>query len=352
MRCVNVKTPSSDYSVVIGDDLLNQTGPLIRECVMPASESALVVSDDIVWELYGKTVAASLEKRGFSVLSFVFTHGEESKNAATLVDILEFAAAGRLTKSDIFIALGGGVVGDITGLAASMYLRGVKYVQIPTTVLAAVDSSVGGKCAVDLAAGKNLAGAFWQPSFVICDYSTLDTLDSAVFTDGCAEIIKYGVIGNANLFESVRNVHVSKQIESVISQCVMMKRDIVSADERDTGVRQLLNFGHTAAHAIEKCSGYRISHGSAVAVGMVTAAKAAEKMNICEEADCSGRITEILKLYGLPTECGYTPPQLCEAALSDKKRSGGTINLVLPKKIGECVIHKTAVSDLIEFFNV
>lgn len=347
MRCINVNTPTRNYDVVIADDLINQTGAFVNELF--GVRTAAVISDDTVWNLYGDTVKASLEKSGFTVSSMVFPHGEESKNSSTLIQILEFLASEKITRSDIIIALGGGVTGDITGLAASMYLRGIRYVQIPTTVLAAVDSSVGGKCAIDLNAGKNLAGAFWQPSLVLCDYSALDSLDEKTFTDGCAEIIKYGVIGDSEFFDSL-SVHVSKQRERVITKCVMMKRDIVSADENDTGVRQLLNFGHTAAHAIEKCSDFNITHGSAVAIGMITASKYAEKIGVCEEKNCSERIEKMLNFYGLPTKCDFSPEQLCEAALSDKKRSGGTINLVLPKKLGECVLHKVNVSELTEFF--
>jgi len=348
MRCVNVKTPSKSYDAVIGNDLIPQTGTFARECF--GIRSAVIVTDDNVGALYGNAVKKSLTDAGFNVFYMVIPHGEKSKNPDTLIEILEFFASCPLTRTDIAVALGGGVIGDITGLASSMYLRGIRYIQMPTTVLSAVDSSVGGKCAVNLKAGKNLAGAFWQPSLVLCDYSSFDTLSDELFADGCAEIIKYGVLDDAALFDSLKN-HVSKQQESVIAKCVAMKRDIVNVDETDVGIRQILNLGHTAAHAFEKCSDFKIPHGKAVAAGMVTAARASEKMGICKEKNCAEKITELLNLYNLPSKFDeYSPAQLCEAALSDKKRSGGAITLVLPVRIGECVLHKIDVTELIKFF--
>ena len=348
MRCVNVKTPSKSYDCIIGSDLISQTGTFARESF--GVRSAAIITDDIVGALYGNTVKSSLESAGFDVSYMEIPHGEHSKNPDTLIQILEFFASCKLTRTDIAVALGGGVIGDITGLASSMYLRGIRYIQMPTTVLSAVDSSVGGKCAVNLKAGKNLAGAFWQPSLVLCDYGTFDTLGDDIFADGCAEIIKYGVLGDASLFDSLK-LHVSEQRENIIAKCVAMKRDIVSVDETDTGIRQILNLGHTAAHAFEKCSDFKIPHGKAVAAGIVTAAKASIRFGICEDKRCADLISDMLALYNLPSAFDeFTPAQLCEAALSDKKRDGSTITLVLPMKIGECVLHKVGVSELIKFF--
>jgi 3-dehydroquinate synthase len=230
-------------------------------------------------------------------------------------------------------ALGGGVVGDLAGLAAALYLRGIKLVQIPTTLLAAVDSSVGGKTAVDLDAGKNLAGAFYQPDLVICDTDTLSTLPKSEFSNGMAEVIKYAAIRDKSLYNALRPP--ISNLGAVIARCVEIKRDIVSADERDKGERQLLNFGHTFAHAIEKCSGYKIVHGSAVAIGMAMMTRACLARNICG-GDCLEVLLDALDAYGLPAETGYDEDALFSALLSDKKRNHDRITLVVPRGPGRC----------------
>ena len=236
-------------------------------------------------------------------------------------------------RDDVIIALGGGVVGDLAGFVSSTYLRGIKFVQIPTTLLAAVDSSVGGKTAIDLKAGKNLAGAFYQPQVVLCDYSTLDTLPEEVFNDGCAEVIKYGVIASEELFEKCFK-GIKENIEDIIYECVRIKRDIVAKDEFDIGMRQLLNYGHTIGHAIEACSNYEITHGSAVAIGMILITKAAVKLDICGENTLI-RLEKLIKLCGLPYDTHYGVSELYEIMLSDKKvdEKPGTV-LPYQKSIG------------------
>ena len=274
----------------------------------------------------------------------MFENGEAAKNQANFFNILNFLAENKLSRSDIVIALGGGVVGDLAGFAAACYMRGVKFVQIPTTLLAAVDSSVGGKTGINLDAGKNLAGAFYQPEIVICDVSALSTLNSRVFADGCAEIIKYGVIYDRDLFDSVKNYPVNNinnldlaKLEEIISRCVEIKRDIVNLDEYENGIRKLLNFGHTLGHAAELLSGYKISHGYSVAAGMAVITRASVKTGICEKA-CLEELLETLELYNLPVNINYTAKELSDACLSDKKRGGNILTVILPEKTGVCVL--------------
>ena len=243
------------------------------------------------------------------------------------------------------VALGGGVVGDLAGFAAATYQRGMGFAQIPTTLLAAVDSSVGGKTAVDLPTGKNQAGSFYQPCIVICDPNTLETLPEEQYRCGCAEIIKYSMLGNAAFFEELYKTPVREQYEHVIEVCVQMKRDIVGADEYDLGRRRTLNLGHTFGHAVEQCSDFSLLHGEAVAIGMATVTRAAVKRGICGE-ETLARLLDILHRYGLPTETGYELDKLYEAELVDKKISGGKMHLIVPEKIGQVCMETIPVEAL------
>jgi 3-dehydroquinate synthase len=324
---------SQSYEVQIGTDLLSQVGEKLK-ALLPKARIAAVVTDSNVEPLYYRIVAESLLSAGFFVVSFVFPAGEQSKNGETYLHLLECLAQNQLTRSDVLLALGGGVVGDLTGFAAATYLRGIPYLQIPTTLLAMVDSSVGGKTAIDLLAGKNLAGAFYQPRLVLCDVKTLNTLPETVFYDGCAEVIKYGMLGSVSLLFELRDHPIKEQLETVIAQCVTMKRDIVERDEFDTGDRQLLNLGHTIGHAIERCSQYTISHGKAVAIGMAVMTRAAIKKKLCS-SDCTIILESLLALFCLPSRTEFSAEQLYEAALGDKKRSGGLITLVVPTSLGK-----------------
>ncbi|MBR2906588.1 MAG: 3-dehydroquinate synthase [Clostridia bacterium] len=336
---------SRSYDILIGRGLLTDIGTLSASVVHPCS--AVLVTDDTVDALYGDTAEASLTAAGFTVSRFVFPHGEESKNTDTYVRLLNFCAETGITRSDCLFALGGGVVGDLTGFAAATFLRGVRFIQIPTTLLAMVDSSVGGKTGVDLPAGKNLVGAFWQPSLVICDYSLLDTLTPEIFADGCAEVIKYAVINDRPLFERLKK-QIRPQLGSVIASCVGNKRDIVNADERDVGCRQLLNLGHTLGHAVEASSSFTVSHGSAVAIGMNLVASAAAKRGHLKKEELAA-LREMLLSYGLPLVCDYSVKELAAVAASDKKRTGGTITLVIPYAIGDARLVKIPVSELDAF---
>ena len=334
---------SKEYDVVIGKGILPSLG---EKCAsLLGKGKAVIVTDSNVKEFWLDETKKSLQLAGIQTSVFVFKAGEESKSKETLFELIEFMAESKLTRSDFAVALGGGVTGDMTGLAASLYLRGIPFVQVPTTLLAAVDSSVGGKTAVNLTAGKNLMGAFYQPSLVLCDTDTLSTLPEEEFANGMAEVIKYGVIFDKYLFDKICGGDVKSNIENIIARCVELKRDVVAKDEFDKGDRQLLNFGHTMAHSIEKCSNFEISHGNAVAIGMVIASKASSALGWSDE-DCTDAIVEANKNNNLPVECDFTAKDLADAALSDKKRTGGTITFVVPEKIGECVLKKVSVETL------
>ena len=331
MKTVTVSA-SRRYDILIERGLLRRAGELVRG--VTNAGTVMLVSDDSVWPLYGEAVQKSLVDAGFSVCRFVFPHGEGSKCAKTYLALLDALCENRLTRADAALALGGGVVGDLTGFAASTYLRGIGFIQIPTTLLAAVDSSVGGKTAVDLPTGKNQAGSFYQPCIVICDPNTLETLPEEQYRCGCAEIIKYSMLGNAAFFEELYKTPVREQYEHVIEVCVQMKRDIAGADEYDLGRRRTLNLGHTFGHAVEQCSDFSLLHGEAVAIGMATVTRAAVKRGICGE-ETLARLLDILHRYGLPTETGYPLDKLYEAELVDKKISGGKMHLIVPEKIGQ-----------------
>lgn len=342
MRSVTVKT-SATYEVLIGSGLLQKAGEAVKKVISPCK--AAIVTDSTVVHLYEETVRKSLTEAGFSVCTFVFPTGEASKNIHTLSHLLEFLAKEEMTRTDMIVALGGGVTGDLAGFGAAVYLRGISFVQIPTTFLAAIDSSVGGKAAVDLEAGKNLAGAFYQPKLVLCDTDVLQTLPEVVFADGIAEALKYGVLGDAALFEKIAGGDFRQDLEEIIETCVSMKRDVVEEDEFDTGKRQLLNLGHTFGHAIEQKSHFQMTHGHAVAIGMHLIAKAAEAKGIAEKGTAAA-IAKALEQNQLPKETTFSPAEVAEGTLRDKKRRGGTISFVFPKKIGDCEIVKIPVEEV------
>ena len=347
MKAVTVNA-SRVYDIIIENGLIDRVGELCRTAV--GACRVAILTDSNVAPLYAERVEMSLKSVGYKVCRFTVEAGEKSKSGENYLAFLSFLAQNQLTRSDCIIALGGGVVGDLGGFAAATYLRGIRFVQIPTTLLAMVDSSVGGKTAIDIPEGKNLVGAFYQPSLVICDPTVLDTLPSNIFADGCAEVIKYGIINDRELFERLKSP-IRPQIADVIEACVKNKRDIVCMDERDVGVRQLLNLGHTAAHAIEALSGFKISHGSAVSLGTVIITGAAVKLGLCP-ADELVEIKAMLTSYGLPVECPYTARELVAVALSDKKRDGDSISLIMPYGIGNSKIYKTSVEKLEEIFSL
>ena len=343
MNTVTVRA-SKQYDILIGSGLLPTLGAEAKK--LGKAQKICVVSESNVYPLYGAAVEESLKSAGFSVVSYVFPAGEESKNGQVFLDLLNFLAENRLTRSDLIVALGGGVVGDLAGFAAASYLRGICFLQVPTTLLAAVDSSVGGKTAIDLPAGKNLAGAFCQPSLVLCDTDTLNSLPTDIFRDGCAEVIKYGMIGDPALLDKLERLDFRADPEEVAARCIAQKRDLVEQDEFDTGARQLLNLGHTIGHGVEACSGYAISHGKAVAIGMTLVTRAAVSLGLCP-APVLPRLEALLHRYGLPTTTEYPARALYEKTLSDKKRAGDTITLVVPTGWGKSRLRQIPVGELL-----
>lgn len=311
---------------------------------------AALVTESTVAPLYAGKVRASLERAGFRVEQFVFPAGETSKNLDVYGQLLAFLADKRLTRGDILVALGGGVTGDLGGFAAATYQRGIRFVQLPTTLLSAVDSSVGGKTAVDLPAGKNLVGSFYQPSLVLCDPEALETLPETVFRDGCAEVIKCAVLSGEDFFASLERTPIRNQVEDVIARCVTLKRDVVAEDEFDTGARRLLNLGHSVGHAIELCSAYTVSHGSAVARGLAIIAAASARKGYCTQ-ETAARIKALLERHGLATASPYDARALFEASFADKKREGDTLRLVVPYAMGDCRVETIPVADMLSWIH-
>ena len=335
------------YDILIEKGITAHCGEYISK--ISKAKKVCIISDTNVFPLYGESVKVSLKASGFDVYEYIFTSGESSKKPAEIIKMVEFMAENEFTRSDIAVALGGGVTGDMAGFAAATYLRGIDFVQIPTSLLAQVDSSVGGKTGVDIAQGKNLVGAFYQPKAVLIDPDTLSTLPDQFITDGMAEVIKYGCIKDSEFFEMLANGDALEHIDDVIETCVKIKRDVVNRDEKEAGERMLLNFGHTLGHAIEKIYNYTgITHGMAVAVGMVMMTKASEKHGLTE-AGTAYKIEEVCATYGLPTTDDASLEKIAEAAQTDKKTSGSSINVVLLEKIGTSFTKKVAISDLLDF---
>lgn len=337
MRIVKVNA-SKKYNIYIDRGLLSEAGEYIREAA--GGNRAVVVTDSNVDKVHSEQLMNSLRNSGYDAVKYVIPAGEESKNLQVLAEILSFMAQNHFSRKDVAVALGGGVTGDITGFAAAVYMRGIRYVQIPTTVLAAVDSSVGGKTAVDLPEGKNLAGAFCQPSAVICDTAVFDTLAERDYNNGFAEVIKYGMIADEDIFDILE-----RSIDEIIERCVKIKADIVNEDEFESGRRQILNFGHSIGHAYEKLSGFSMLHGEAVACGMVKICRIAAAKGICADS-CTDRLTEALMKFGLPVKADYSAEDVAEMMKMDKKASGDSINLVLPLKPGRVKIEKTPLESL------
>lgn len=341
---------SRPYDIKIGFGLLDRVGELCRE-TLPRAQKLAVVTDSNVQPLYLERVANSLKQAGFQVLSLTVPAGEGAKCAEQLVMLWEKLMEFGMTRTDVVAALGGGVVGDLAGFAAATLLRGVDYVQIPTTLLAQVDSSVGGKVAIDLHAGKNLAGAFWQPSLVLIDPDCLSTLSDRTFSDGMAEVIKYGCIRDRAFFDLLDRcggrAGVIERIDEVIYTCCDIKRRVVLADERDTGERMVLNFGHTIGHAFELAGNYETwTHGQGVAAGMNWAAQIGVGLGVTP--DIVYPIQNILKKYGLPIDIPCPWDTLTKAVLRDKKNLGGKINLIVLESLGHAIPYPVTFDRLLE----
>lgn len=349
MKKIDVHS-SKDYSIHIECGLWKKSDftKLIKEATK--AEKTMIVTDDIVLNLYGNDVREILSNEGLHVSMFVIQNGEGSKNLKSYSELMESLCVNKFTRSDMIIALGGGVVGDLAGFAAATYQRGIDYIQIPTTLLACVDSSVGGKTAVDLEHGKNQVGAFKQPNLVLIDPLFLKSLPKEQVSAGAAEVIKYAMIEDEKFFESIKNTSIEEQYEDVIAKCVDMKRRYVEKDEFDTGVRMMLNFGHTVGHAIEAASGYTILHGEAVAMGMDVVTKACEIKNICEEGTYK-RLNDLLGQYDLKKPISYGIDELFEHMKMDKKNAGKITRLIVPTKVGHCEIREIDTKDLKDFLS-
>lgn len=338
---------SKTYKIKIALGLLRQCGTLCAEIVQ--GKKLLLLTDSTVAVLYAGGVKSDLERSGFTVYPYVVPAGEDSKSAENLLKIVSYLAENHFTRADAVVALGGGVIGDLGGFCAATYLRGIGFIQVPTTLLACVDSSVGGKTAVNLPEGKNLFGAFYQPDLVICDPDTLRTLTPAIYADGMAEVIKYGMIWDAELFSLLERKALKDA--AIIQRCVAIKSEIVEKDEKDKGLRQILNFGHTIGHAIEKTSGFAISHGSAVAIGMAILTRALSAMGQLPP-QASVRLQSLLVASELPVHCDFGADTLYNAALSDKKRFSDTINLITVTDIGKSTICRIPVEELKTYIEV
>jgi len=349
MTTITVKLRQS-YDILVASGPLDSLGEKMKS-TLPKVKSAAVITDTNVGGLYLKRCVDSLKAAGFEVYTFSVPPGEPSKSGERYISLLSLIAEKRLSRSDAIVALGGGVVGDLAGFVAATYLRGVPFVQVPTTLLAMVDSSVGGKTAIDLPAGKNLAGTFYQPSLVLCDTDTLSTLPEDVFRAGMAEVIKYGMLGSADLLDKIASDRELKNLDSIIADCIAMKRDIVQNDEFDTGERMLLNFGHTCGHAIEQLSEYEISHGFAVATGMAIITRAAVRKNLCPP-ECLDILYRLLERYNLPVSTDFPTDKLCIAAMFDKKISGSEITIIVPRKFGVCELLKIPADSLPDWVEV
>lgn len=338
---LKVNLGKNSYPILIENGVLAKAGEYIPQCFN--GKKIMIISDDNVFPLYGDILLSSL--RGYECHSVVLPHGEPTKNFQTLPKIYDAMLSAKISRSDLVIALGGGVIGDLAGFAAASFLRGVKLVQIPTSLLAQVDSSVGGKVAVDLPQGKNLVGAFYHPKMVLIDPTVLDTLPSHFISDGMGEVIKYGCIKDSALFDKLCShssfEDLKPELAEIIARCVDIKRIVVEADQFDTGERMLLNFGHTLAHTIEQYYHYeRESHGEAVGIGMYQITKIAEEKGLTAPG-CAEKIKKALEIYGLPSSCGLPMSALTAAVTLDKKNLNGHLNVVLLKEIGDSYVYPT-----------
>lgn len=359
MQTIDVHTASKNYSVVVAKELLDTVGTRAREAAK--GHNAFIVSDSNVWPLWNAPVVSSLKEAGFAVSHWAFLAGEASKTLGTLSEILEAMAEVPLSRDDVVVALGGGVVGDVAGFAAATYMRGIAVVQVPTSLLAMVDSSVGGKTAVDLKGGKNLAGAFWQPSAVIASLACLSTIDADLFTDSCGEVIKHAVLADVALFDELEKAPINtrdtqgnldfERLERTVARNIEIKRDVVDQDEKEHGLRQTLNLGHTVGHAIESANNYALGHGSSVAAGMCITARYCAKQGICTPSTAK-RIEACAAAHGLPTTSDIDTETLFEHALADKKRHGDTVNAILIEDIGKVRVQNMTLAEFKELIEV
>lgn len=346
MEKIRVELEERSYDILIGRNVLSNIGDCVQS--LGLSPRVAIVSNPTVYPLYGRAVADAFKKAGFDVLTVTIPDGEEYKDLLWVEHIFDELLKAKLDRSSSLIALGGGVIGDITGFAASTYMRGISYIQVPTTLLAQVDSSVGGKTGVNHKLGKNMIGTFWQPRLVWIDVETLKTLKKREFLAGLAEVIKYGVIWDEELFgfletkkQEILNLDIDA-LKHVIKRSCEIKAEVVSRDERESGLRSVLNFGHTIGHAIETVTGYtRYLHGEAVAIGMCLEARLSSELNFLEKNKVF-RIKALIDSYGLPSEMpsDIDIRYILSSMELDKKAVAGELRFILPETIGRVRIHR------------
>lgn len=347
MSVIKVKKPQK-YNITVESGAMLRCGEIIKNAVR--GNKCLIVTDTNVEPFYLSTVANSLKKSGFSVYSYIFQAGGENKNIRTVEDIIAAMCGAELTRNDFAVALGGGVCSDLTGFAASVYMRGIDYITVPTTLLAQIDASVGGKTGCDTVYGKNVIGSFHAPVAVVTDPDCLKTLPRRFFCDGLAEAVKYGVIASKPLFDRLSTENATNFTEQLITECITIKRDITESDFYEKGNRILLNLGHTIGHAIEKYYNYKdVTHGEAVGIGMVAVALAAERHGECEKGTAA-KITDCLHNCELPATTGISLEKLCENVTHDKKRHGDSLHLVIPQNIGSCTVKIIPIHKLYDYF--
>lgn len=341
MKKLTLNAKEKSYDIYFGEGITADIGSLFDL----GCRKVCIVTDSIVAPLYLDKVKRAIKE---DASSYIIPAGEASKSLDTCAKIYDFLAKNEFSRTDVLIALGGGVCGDVTGFVASTFLRGIPFCSIPTTLLAQVDSSIGGKCGVNIPSGKNLVGSFYQPSGVIIDYDYLKTLGGGEFGDGLAEVIKYGFIYDREVYELALS-DLKRNLPKIIFRCVEIKKEVVEADEFDHGIRMILNFGHTIGHAIEKLGGYgKYSHGRAVSIGMAMAARLSEKAGVAK-AGLSGEVIGALEKLNLPTRCEYTAEQIAPVILNDKKIKGGKLNFILLEEIGKAVMHAVDAGGVTDF---
>ncbi len=338
---IKVKLKERSYDIVVGKGLLEKSGSLFKK--LRLGDSAVIVSNKTIFKLHGHKLLKGLKRAGIGVRVILVPDGEKSKSATAVIEVVKKIAADDAGKKTFLVAFGGGVVGDMAGFAASIYKRGIPYVQVPTTFLAQIDSSIGGKTAVDLSVGKNLAGSIYQPRLVLSDTNVLSTIGLRQIRNGLAEAVKYGVIDDKSLFEFIEKNYRKilsgdpKALIPLVQKCSRIKAKIVSADEKETkNLRTILNFGHTLGHAVEAAGSYqKYQHGEAIALGMRMAADIAVQKGLFSFRD-GERLNRILSLIGLPREVkGLTLSQIFKMMAHDKKFKGSTNRFVLPVSIGK-----------------
>ena len=355
MRTVHVNAASKSYDVLIGRNAVKLLGEEAGK-VCPGALKCLIVSETNVAPLYLDTVKDQLEKAGYEVIDYVFGAGEQNKGINEIAGMWNKMAEAGFTRTDFVVGLGGGVTTDMAGFAASTFLRGIKVIQLPTSLLAMVDASVGGKTGIDIPMGKNQVGAFWQPSLVLEDISFLKTLPDEVFTEGMGEVTKHAFIMDTALFDKLVKANGDiRSDENLLEEIVYMnvsdKASVVGEDETDNGRRQTLNFGHTVGHVIERDSGFTKPHGICVAKGMGIVIDASVRAGCLSKADAD-KMKDLLALYNLPTTDDITPEAIVEGAMNDKKKRGDTLSVILVNKIGQAEIKKMTAEEFLKFLSV